>query len=82
MLEIRTEPGAFEAVRKSLEEAGTNLVRAEIAMLPKTTLALDVKHASQTMRLMDRLDDLDDVQRVYTNADFPDEALEEYRAAG
>ncbi len=82
VMEIRTEPGAFEEVRKSLEEAGTNLVRAEIAMLPKTTLALDVKHASQTMRLMDRLEDLDDVQRVYTNADFPDEALEEYRAAG
>ena len=82
VLEIRTEPGSFEAVRKSLEEAGTNLVRAEIAMLPKNTLTLDVKHASQTMRLMDRLEDLDDVQRVYTNADFPDEALEEYRAAG
>jgi YebC/PmpR family DNA-binding regulatory protein len=82
VLEIRTEPGAFEVVRKSLEEAGTNLVRAEIAMLPKATLALDVKHASQTMRLMDRLEDLDDVQRVYTNADFPNEALEEYRTAG
>lgn len=82
VLEIRTEPGAFEVVRKSLEEAGTNMVRAEIAMLPKATLALDVKHASQTMRLMDRLEDLDDVQRVYTNADFPDEALEEYSTAG
>ena len=82
VLEIRTQPGEFEGVRKSLEEAGTNLVRAEIAMLPKTMLALDVKHASQTIRLMDKLEDLDDVQRVYTNADFPDEALEEYRAVG
>ena len=82
LLEIRTQPDAYEAVRRALEEAGADLVRAEIAMVPKTTLVLDVKHAAQTIRLMDRLEELDDVQRVFTNADFPDEALEEYRAAG
>ena len=51
-------------------------------MVPKTTLALDVRRATQTLHLMDRLEELDDVQRVYTNADFPDEALEEYQKAG
>ncbi len=77
-LEIRTLPASFEQVRTALEEAGATLARAEMAMMPKSTLALDTKAATQTLRLLDRLEDLDDVQRVYTSADFPDEALEEY----
>ncbi len=81
ILEVRTLPEAFEKVRRTLQEAGASVVRAEIAMMPRSVLRLDAKHAAQTLRLMDMLEELDDVQRVYTNADFPDEALEEYRAS-
>ncbi len=55
---------------------------AELALVPKNTVPLDVKSAQQTLRLLDRLEELDDVQKVYTNADFPDEALEQYQAEG
>ena len=78
-LDVRTTPEAFEKVRRALEQAGATLARAELSMTPKATVLMEVKHAAQTLRLLDRLEELDDVQRVYTNADFPDEALEEYR---
>lgn len=80
-LEIRTSTGMFEQVRKAIEKAGGDISRAELSMVPKTTLSLDVKRATQTLHLMDRLEEMDDVQHVYTNADFPDEALEEYQKA-
>jgi len=82
LLEVRASPKTFEQVRQAVEKAGGTIARAELSMAPKTTLALDVKRATQTLHLMDRLEELDDVQRVYTNADFPDEALEEYQKAG
>jgi len=81
LLEIRTTPAAFERVRRVLEEAGGTPERAELSMMPKTTVALEAKQAAQTLRLLDQLEELDDVQRVYTNADFPDEILEEYKQA-
>ena len=81
-LDVRTTPEAFEKVRRALEQAGATLARAELSMTPKATVPMEVKQAAQTLRLLDRLEELDDVQRVYTNADFPDEALEEYRKPG
>ena len=47
-------------------------------MVPQNTVSLDEKEAARTLRLLDQLEDLDDVQRVYSNADFPDDALTEY----
>ena len=82
LLEVRTLPEAFEQARHALEEAGATLARAELSMMPKSTVGLEAKQATQTLRLLDRLEELDDVQRVYTNADFPDEVLEEYQKAG
>ena len=49
-------------------------------MVPKTTIALDDKEAEQTLRLLDALEDLDDIQKAFTNADFPPEVLERYQA--
>ena len=49
-------------------------------MIPTNTIALDDKAALQALRLLDKLEDLDDVQRVFSNADFSDEALEQYSA--
>jgi len=48
--------------------------------VPKSTLGLGEKEALQTLRLLDRLEELDDVQRVYSNADFPDSVLAAYSA--
>lgn len=81
-LEVTTTPDTFEEVRRQLEGAGASVVRAEVSMVPKSTVALDSKKATQALRLLDKLEELDDVLRVFTNADFPDDALEEYGNEG
>jgi len=81
-LEIHTKPEDLEGLRRALEERKLAPVSAEVLMVPKSVLMLDEKAALQTLRLMDKLEELDDVQRVFTNADFPDEALEKYRSQG
>jgi transcriptional/translational regulatory protein YebC/TACO1 len=57
-----------------------NITSAELAMLPKNTTPVDEKIGPQTLRLLDQIEDLDDVQRVYSNAEFPDAVLMEYAA--
>ena len=74
----RTEPGALEDVRKQLESAGFDIENADFAMVPKVMVELDEKTQHQAMRLLEALEDLEDVQRVYSNADFTDEAIESY----
>ena len=81
-LEIYTQPEALEAVRKELEQHETTTSSAEISMMPKSTVSLSVKEAEQTLRLLDSLEELLDVQKVYSNADFPDEVLEKYQKEG
>ncbi len=65
-------------MRKALEAQKLTLVRAETTLLPKTKVELDEKASLQTLRLIDRLEDLDDVQTVYTNAEIADEYAEKY----
>ena len=79
-LEVHIKPEDLEGVRKTLEEQNLAIVSAEVLMVPKSTVMLEEKTALQTLRLLDRLEELDEVQRVFTNADFPDEALENYRS--
>jgi YebC/PmpR family DNA-binding regulatory protein len=74
--EVITEPQDFESVRDALEAAGIPFSDAEVTMLPQTTNTLDGKEAEQMMRLLESLEDSDDVQKVYTNVDFTDEALD------
>lgn len=81
-LEIQTKPEDLEGLRKALEDRKVTIVSAEILMVPNNMVMLDEKAALQALRLLDRLEELDDVQRVFTNADFPDEALENYRSQG
>ena len=77
-LSVYTRPDDLEAVRKALIEAGHEPTSAEIARVPSSTVSLDEREAVQTLRLLDRLEELDDVQRVYSNADFPDAVLSAY----
>ena len=81
VLDVRTSVESFESVRRALEESGATVANAELSLVPKTTVALDVKYSQQTLRLLDKLEEVDAVQGVYTNADFPEEALAEYSAA-
>jgi len=73
-LEVRTPPERLEQVRVALAGQAP-IASAELAMVPKTSVPLDERTSMQTLRLLDHLEDLDDVQRVYCNADFPNEAL-------
>ena len=76
-IEIYTDPGDLEIVRKSLEAAGVGVEAAESTMLAKQTVSLDADHVRKTLRLVELLEDLDDVQRVTANVDIPDELLAE-----
>jgi YebC/PmpR family DNA-binding regulatory protein len=75
--EVITAPGDFEAVKEALEKASIPYIDAEVTMLPQNTTNLAGKEAEQMMRLMELLDDCDDVQKVYTNADIPEEVFSE-----
>ncbi len=77
-IEVLTAPSNLEPVRKALESAGFEVENADFAMVPKVLMETDVKTTHQTMKLIEALEDLDDVQRVYTNADFSDEAVASY----
>ena len=74
--EIITAPEDFEAVKAALEAASIPFLEAEITMLPQSTADLKCKEAEQMVRLMESLEDCDDVQKVYTNADIPEEVAE------
>lgn len=77
-LTIYTEPGQLEMVQKTLDAKKLTIVRAENTLVPKTKVELGEKEALQALRLIDRLEDLDDVQNVYTNAEIADEIAEKY----
>jgi YebC/PmpR family DNA-binding regulatory protein len=76
-IEIYTEPADLEAVRKALEGSGIAVDQAESAMIAKQTVELDVARARQALRLVELLEDLDDVQRVTANFDIPEEVFAE-----
>ncbi len=80
-LEIVTEPGNLEAVRTALEGTGVTIESAEVAMQPKSTIEVEVSAARQNLRLIENLEDLDDVQRVTANFDIPDEVMAEVALA-
>ena len=65
--EITTDPSNFTAVREKLEEAGLSFLEAEVQMVPTTTVALDEAGQEKMERLIDKLDELDDVMNVYHN---------------
>ena len=81
MLEIYTAPEQLFAVRQALESEGATADAAEISLVPKSTILLEDKEAEQTLKLLDSLEDLGDVQKAYTNADFPPEVLQRYQEA-
>ena len=73
--EIIIELQGFESVKTAIDKESIPYIVAEITMLPKSTVNLEGKEAEQMVRLMENLEDCDDVQKVYTNADIPEEIL-------
>lgn len=74
--DVITAPDALHDVRQALDTAGIKYTNAEITMLPKNIVRVEGKEAGQILRMMDQLDELDDVQQVFANFDIPDEVLE------
>ena len=75
-IEIITAPGDFQAVKESLEASGYVFDDAEVTMIPTTTVEVPAAKAAQAIRLLVALEDLDDIQQVYANGDFDEEAIE------
>ena len=71
--EVRTAMGDFNTVREALESQGVEMVEAQLAMVPRMLNPIDAETAKKLVRLTDALEDLDDVQNVFTNADFPED---------
>ncbi len=82
VLEIYTTPENLQKVQQALEGEGASVASSDISLVPKATIALDDRASEQTLRLLDSLEELADVQKAYTNADFPPEILAQYQAAG
>lgn len=80
VLEIYSPIESLQDVQKSVAAENVTVRSAELSMVPKTTIELADKEAEQTLRLLDVLEDLDDIQKAFTNADFPPEVLERYQA--
>ena len=75
--QVVSAPEDFETVREALAAAGVQFVEASVAMVPKNIVEItDEKTAKQILRLLESLEDHDDVQNVYANFDIPDEIME------
>ncbi len=75
--EVTCAPDDFEGLLNAMEKAGVKWDSAEISMIPETSIALDGDDAAKLMRLVDALEEQDDVQNVYGNFDVPDEDEDE-----
>jgi YebC/PmpR family DNA-binding regulatory protein len=73
--EIVTAPEAFEDVRSALEQKALTLDVAEVTMMPQNTVPVEGKQAEQVLRLMEALDDQDDVRKAHANFDISDEVM-------
>lgn len=79
-MEVYTRPEELETVRAALEQQNLPIASSELSKVPKTVVELDEKAAVQVLKLLDRLEDIDDVQNVYSNADIPDAIMESYQS--
>lgn len=79
--EITTAPGEMDAVRAALERQRVPVLQAEVTFVPQSTVRVEGKDAPAVLRLVEALEELDDVQAVYANYDIPDEVIEAISAA-
>jgi len=79
-LEIYTKPEDMEKIRAAMEQQNLTIASSELIMTSKNMVELEEKPALQTLKLLDKLEELDEVQHVTTNADFPENILEKYQS--
>ena len=79
-IEVHTSPETFEEIRQVLENGGIEMISAAVDKIPSNTVSLEGKAAEQMLRLLDNLEDCDDVQKIYSNYDIDDALLEELQA--
>ncbi len=75
-LVVITSPDTFESVKAAIEESGLKYASAEITMIPKNNVRIEGKEAERMLRLMENLEDSDDVQNVYSNFDITEELMQ------
>ena len=75
--EVHCQQGNFEALRQAFENAGLKYIEASISMIPQNTIEVDLETGQKLLRLVDALEENDDVQNVYANFDLPEELLAE-----
>ncbi len=80
-VEVYTVPEELEKVRATLEKNEVRIESSELLMVPKSLVELDEKAAMQALKLLDKIEEIDDVQNVFSNADIPDSVVEAYQAA-
>jgi transcriptional/translational regulatory protein YebC/TACO1 len=80
-VEITTDPASVEAVRGAVEALGVEIENAEVTMQPKQTVSVDEERAAAVLRLLEALEEEDDVQQVYANFDIPADVLERVSAS-
>lgn len=80
--EVYTDPADFQQVKDAMEAAGLKPMEAEITRIPETHTVVTGEDAERLLKLLDALEDNDDVQNVYSNEDIPDEEMERLQAAG
>jgi YebC/PmpR family DNA-binding regulatory protein len=79
-LEIITDPASFEAVKNAIDQRKIKYIEARISLIPQTTVKLEAGKAEQMLKLMEKLEDNDDVQNVYANFDIADDIMERLSA--
>ncbi len=79
-VEVYTVPEELEKVREALEKNEVEIESSELLKVPKTLVELDEKAAMQALKLLDKIEEIDDVQNVFSNADIPDSVVEAYQA--
>ncbi len=78
--EVRTEVSQFAAVKDALDKAGAEILNAELTQIPQNTVSLGERDAAKLLKLVDALEDQDDVQNVYANFDISEEVMEKLAA--
>lgn len=74
-IDVLTAPADIEKVKEAFDKAGLAFRSAEVSMIPQTTVELDAQAAPKVLRFMDALEDLEDVQRIWSNFDIPDDVM-------
>ena len=74
--EIITDPDSFGAVKEAIDRRKIKYIEAKIGLVPQTTVKLEAAKAEQMLKMMEKLEDNDDVQNVYANFDIADDVME------